>query len=110
MQAKQAAQAVACFAALAQATRLAIFRALVQAGPDGLAAGAIAQILGLAPSTLSFHLAHLAKAGVVIAAPQGRQIIYTAGFAQLDWLSHYLLENCCSGRYCPPAGATKKPC
>jgi DNA-binding transcriptional ArsR family regulator len=85
------------FAALGHETRLAIFRLLVQAGPDGLAAGAIVESLGLAPATASFHLAHLARVGLIAAAPQGRFIYYAADYGAIDDLIAYLTENCCQG-------------
>jgi DNA-binding transcriptional ArsR family regulator len=94
--------AVDALAALAQGTRLAIYRLLVQSGPDGLAAGAIGEKLELAPATLSFHLAHLARAGLVQSRPDGRFIIYSADFAQMDTLVGFLTENCCGGKACAP--------
>jgi ArsR family transcriptional regulator, arsenate/arsenite/antimonite-responsive transcriptional repressor len=100
-------QAVEALAALAQEARLAIFRRLVQAGPAGLPAGEIAQALEIPPSTLSFHLAHLSKAGVVTSTQQGRQVIYAPAFERIESLTSYLMENCCSGGYCPPANAVK---
>jgi ArsR family transcriptional regulator len=97
-------QAVDALAALAQGTRLAIYRLLVQSGPAGLAAGAVGEKLDLAPATLSFHLAHLARAGLVQSRPDGRFIIYSADFAQMDTLVGFLTENCCGGgRACAPA-------
>lgn len=84
-------------AALAQENRLAIFRLLVATGPKGLAAGAIADALGLAAPTLSFHLAHLARAGLVSARQEGRFIYYSANFAAMDALIADLIENCCQG-------------
>nr|WP_126447545.1 metalloregulator ArsR/SmtB family transcription factor [Sulfuricystis multivorans] len=84
-------------AALAQENRLAIFRLLVATGPEGLAAGAIADALGLAAPTLSFHLAHLARAGLVSARQEGRFIYYSANFAAMDALIAVLTENCCQG-------------
>jgi ArsR family transcriptional regulator, arsenate/arsenite/antimonite-responsive transcriptional repressor len=85
------------FAALGHETRLAIFRLLVQAGPDGLAAGSIVESLALAPATASFHLAHLSRVGLIAAAPQGRFIYYAADFGAIDDLIAYLTENCCQG-------------
>lgn len=95
-------QAVDALAALAQGTRLAIYRLLVQSGPAGLAAGAIGEKLELAPATLSFHLAHLARAGLVQSRPDGRFIIYSADFARMDTLVGFLTENCCGGKACAP--------
>jgi len=91
--------------ALAQPSRLAIYRALVQAGPEGRPAGAIAAALGLPAATLSFHLAQLAHAGLVQGRQQGRFIIYTADFAAMSGLVGYLTENCCGGAECGPAAA-----
>ena len=87
-------------AALAQTHRLAAFRALVQAGHDGLAAGALAEAVGLAPSALSFHLAHLSRAGLISCQRDGRRLIYAADFAAMDALVGYLTENCCGGTSC----------
>lgn len=94
--------AVTALAALAQESRLAVFRALVQAGPLGLAAGRIAELLGVPPSSLSFHLKELAHAGLVDATPQGRFVIYTARYAQMNALVAFLTENCCGGNPCTP--------
>ena len=91
---------LAALGALAQETRLAIFRLLVEQGPAGLAAGAIAERLDLAPATLSFHLKELAQARLVIARPEGRFIHYRANFDAMTGLVSYLTENCC--RICTP--------
>jgi DNA-binding transcriptional ArsR family regulator len=99
-------QAVDALAALAQGTRLAVYRLLVGAGEEGMAAGAIGEKLDLAPATLSFHLAHLARAGLVQSRPDGRFIIYSADFARMDTLVGFLTENCCGGRACAPAHRT----
>lgn len=90
-------------AALAQPHRLAVFRLLVIAGPDGRAAGAIAGDLGLPASSLSFHLAHLKRAGLVTAVRDGRSLRYAADFAAMRGLVDFLTENCCSGGACAPA-------
>ena len=87
--------AVIALAALAQDTRLAIFRLLVEAGPAGVPAGGIAAQLGIAAPTLSFHLKELAHAGLVEAEPQGRFIVYRADFNAMNALVGYLTENCC---------------
>ncbi len=92
-----AARAVDTLAALAQETRLAIFRLLVEDGPEGRNAGAIAAALDIPPATLSFHIAHLARAGLVSARQEGRFIFYTADFAAMDDLIAYLTDNCCQG-------------
>ena len=96
-------KAVDALAALAQGTRLAVFRLLVEAGPEGLPAGAVGEKLGLPPATLSFHLAHLARAGLVRSRQEGRYVIYSASFDEVNALVGYLTENCCGGRSCAPA-------
>jgi ArsR family transcriptional regulator, arsenate/arsenite/antimonite-responsive transcriptional repressor len=101
-------QAVEALAALAQRSRLAIFRALVEAGRDGLAAGLIAQKLDLPPATLSFHLAQLVRAGLVRSQQDGRFVIYSASFDCMDALITYLTENCCGGRTCGAAPARQR--
>ncbi|MEO5641013.1 MAG: metalloregulator ArsR/SmtB family transcription factor [Sphingomicrobium sp.] len=95
--------AVASLAALAQEHRLALFRALVQAGKDGMAAGALADTLGLPNSSLSFHLAQLTRAGLIVQRRAGRSLIYSADYAAMDRLVAYLMENCCGGASCLPA-------
>ena len=89
--------AVKLIAAIAQEARLDIFRLLVQAGPEGLAAGSIAERLGIPTSTLSFHLKELANAGLIAAKPQSRFIYYSANYAAMNALLAYLTENCCAG-------------
>jgi DNA-binding transcriptional ArsR family regulator len=91
---------VAALAALAQETRLGIFRLLVQAGPDGMAAGEIARRLDLAPATLSFHLAQLSHAGLLESRRESRSIIYAPNFAEINGLIGYLVDNCCEGSSC----------
>lgn len=93
---------VRALSALAQDHRLATFRLLVQAGPDGLAAGVLAERLGLPASSMSFHLAQLSHAGLVTQRRQSRSIIYTADYAAMGALMAYLTENCCGGASCPP--------
>lgn len=93
---------ISALAALAQESRLAIFRLLVQAGPAGLAAGQIAERLGLAPSSLSFHLKELTHARLVTARHAGRFIIYSTDFTTMNDLLGYLSENCCGGEPCLP--------
>lgn len=106
-------QAVEALGALAQGTRLAIFRVLVEAGPEGLAAGRIGEKLDLPPATLSFHLSQLARAGVAKSRSEGRFVIYSADFAATNDLVAFLTENCCKGAYCgpalPPHGIVKMP-
>lgn len=92
--------AVAQLAALAQENRLAIFRLLVQAGPEGLSAGRIAENLGLANATLSFHLRTLSQADLLHATQEGRFIRYAANFAVMNTLIAFLGENCCAGTPC----------
>jgi ArsR family transcriptional regulator, arsenate/arsenite/antimonite-responsive transcriptional repressor len=89
--------AVRVLEALAQETRLSIFRALVQAGPEGVAAGAIAEAVGAPASTLSFHLKGLAAAGLVKARQEGRFIYYAANYAEMSELIAFLTEKCCQG-------------
>ncbi len=89
--------AVAALAALAQETRLAIYRLLVQAGPEGLAAGAIAERLDVSPATLSFHLKELARAGLVTPRNSARFIYYSAHFERMAALMTYLTQHCCQG-------------
>jgi len=94
---------IAALAALAQESRLGIFRLLVEAGPAGLPVGAIAEQLGLANATLSFHLKELTSAGLTIATPNGRSIIYSANFVTMNEVIGYLTENCCAGSSCSPS-------
>ncbi|MEW5966098.1 MAG: metalloregulator ArsR/SmtB family transcription factor [Pseudomonadota bacterium] len=94
--------AVTALAALAQESRLAIFRTLVQAGPEGLAAGRIGELTGIAPSSLSFHLKELSHAGMLDSRQAGRFVIYTANFATMNALLGFLTENCCGGNPCAP--------
>lgn len=88
--------------ALANEHRLAVFRLLVQAGPQGRSAGAIAEKLGLPASSLSFHLAHLTRAGLIIQRRESRSLIYSADFASMNGLIGFLTENCCGGSSCAP--------
>jgi ArsR family transcriptional regulator, arsenate/arsenite/antimonite-responsive transcriptional repressor len=96
-------QALQSLSALAQESRLAIFRLLVQAGPGGMAAGAIGEKLDLPPATLSFHLAGLTRAGLAQSRQEGRFVIYSAGFENMNALVEFLTENCCGGAACIPA-------
>ena len=89
--------AVTRLAALAQASRLSVFRLLVEEGPDGMAAGEIAERLGVAPNTLSFHLKELSNAGLLKSRPEGRFIYYAPDFKAMNGLLEYLTENCCAG-------------
>jgi ArsR family transcriptional regulator, arsenate/arsenite/antimonite-responsive transcriptional repressor len=89
--------------ALAHDTRLRAFRLLVEAGPEGLPAGSIGDKLSLPAATLSFHLAHLARAGLARSRQDGRFVIYSADFQSTNELVGFLTENCCGGRSCAPA-------
>jgi ArsR family transcriptional regulator len=89
--------AVAALAALAQDSRLDVFRLLVRAGPDGLSAGQVAAALELAPNTLTFHFDRLRHAGLVTVRRAGRSMIYAARFDSMRALLAYLTENCCQG-------------
>ncbi|MEX6632942.1 ArsR/SmtB family transcription factor [Hyphococcus lacteus] len=96
--------AVSAFSALAQETRLSTLKLLVRAGPNGMAAGAIANALGLAAPTLSFHLKELERAELIHARKDGRSIIYAADYGGLRDLIEFLLADCCGGdkRLCGP--------
>ena len=94
--------AIKSLGALAQETRLAIYRLLVQAGPEGRAAGVIGEKLGIPPATLSFHLTQLAGARLVRSRQEGRFIYYSADFGAMNALVGFLTENCCGGNACGP--------
>jgi len=94
--------AVEALAALAQNSRLQVFRLLVQAGPEGLAASALAERLDVPANTLSFHLKTLSHADLVLARQEGRFIYYSANYRQMNALLGFLTENCCGGRSCEP--------
>ena len=96
----QSQSAVIALSALAQEHRLTLFRLLVQAGTPGLSAGAIAAELKVPNSSLSFHLAHLTRAGLIRQERQSRSLIYTANYEAMNDLVGYLLENCCGGADC----------
>ena len=98
-------QAIAALGALAQESRLAVFRLLVRAGPEGMAASKIAEQVGIAPSSLSFHLKELSIAGLVAARQEGRFVIYSASFDAMNALIGFLTDNCCGGAPCSPASA-----
>jgi ArsR family transcriptional regulator len=100
-------QVVRALAALAQESRLAVYRMLVARGPEGLSAGVIGGRLGIAPATLSFHLKELANAGLVTALTQGRYVIYSANFQGMNELLGFLTDNCCGGNPCTPVVACK---
>jgi DNA-binding transcriptional ArsR family regulator len=100
--------AVAALAALAQENRLAVFRLLVRAGIDGMAAGQVAERLGLAPNTLTFHFDRLRVAGLVSVRRDGRSMIYAARYEAMNDLIAFLTENCCQGVPCRPSAARKQ--
>ena len=95
-----ASSTIAAFGALAHEHRLAVYRLLVQAGEAGLAAGVIAMRLGLPGSSLSFHLAHLTRAGLISQRRASRSLIYTTDYAAMNALIGFLTENCCDGAPC----------
>lgn len=99
-------QALAAFAALSQETRLRILRLLVVAGPDGLAAGVIAEQAGVSASNVSFHIKELERAGLVSARRESRSILYSVDFGALNGLVRFLMEDCCAGQIglCVDAG------
>ena len=99
----ETSQAVQALSALAQGSRLSIFRLLVQAGGSGLAAGVIGEKLDLPPATLSFHLAGLTRAGLARSRQDGRFVIYSANYESMNTLVAFLTENCCGGATCAPA-------
>ncbi|MDD2914829.1 MAG: metalloregulator ArsR/SmtB family transcription factor [Gallionella sp.] len=101
----QSAQVVKALAALAQPTRLAIYRLLVECGPEGMAAGQLAEKLKVAPATMSFHFKTLSHAGLIESRQEGRFIYYAANFAAMNGMVDYLTENCCGGN----ADACKVP-
>ena len=104
------AAAIRSLAALAQEVRLRVFRALVVAGQEGLTPGAMAEQLGIAPNTLSFHLKELANADLVSQERQGRNLVYRAAFPTMNGLLAYLTENCCQGAACLTDPATSCNC
>ena len=99
--------ALAALAALAHEHRLRIFRLLVEKGPEGLPAGQIAERIGLVPSSLTFHLQHLVRAGLLSQRRVGRQLFYATDFGVMNELVGYLTENCCGGAGCRPAAAPR---
>lgn len=100
---------VNALSALAQEHRLALFRLLVQAGEQGMSAGAIADALGVPNSSLSFHLAALTKAGLIRHERQSRSLIYSADYGAMNELVGYLMENCCGGAECPTSACEAAP-
>lgn len=102
---------VTALAALAQDNRLDVYRLLVQAGPDGMAAGEVAERLGIAPNTLTFHFDRLRHAGLVSVRREGRSMIYMARYERMNGLIAFLTENCCQGvpSDCAAPSCTPKP-
>lgn len=105
----QTKEVLAALAAIAQESRLAIFRLLVQAGPQGMAASRVAEQLDIAPSSLSFHLKELSHAGLITSRSEGRFVIYSADIAVMNGLIGYLTENCCGGIPCGPSACDTAP-
>jgi ArsR family transcriptional regulator, arsenate/arsenite/antimonite-responsive transcriptional repressor len=109
----KSAAAIDAFGALAHQHRLAVYRALVKRGSAGLSAGAIAERVGLAPSSLTFHLQTLQRAGLIRQQRDGRQLIYTADFGAMNALLAYITDNCCAesgescGTACGPARGSR---
>ena len=105
-------QALDAFGALSQATRLQMVRALVVAGPDGMAAGAVGDAVGASSSSASFHLSHLERAGLVQSRRAARSIIYSANYEGLSGLIEFLMRDCCQGRpeVCAPAAVVAASC
>ena len=100
--------AVTALAALAQEARLRVFRALVGAGPEGMTPGALAAMLDIAASTLSFHLKELVHSGLVTVDRDGRNLIYRPALARMDALLGYLTDHCCQGRGCAPVRGRRR--
>jgi len=94
---------VRALSALAQESRLGVFRLLVQAGPAGLPAGKIAEMIEIPPSSLSFHLKELSYSGLLTSRQESRFVIYSANYEAMNELIAYLTENCCGGQSCLPA-------
>ncbi|ATQ73342.1 transcriptional regulator [Massilia violaceinigra] len=94
--------ALAALSALAQESRLAVFRLLIEAGPGGMSPGQIGERLGIAPSSLSFHLKELSHAGLIAPTQSGRYLIYAAHMPTMQALIDFLTENCCGGNPCGP--------
>lgn len=100
--------ALAALGALAQESRLGVFRLLVQRGPAGLAAGEISERVGVPATTLSFHLAQLSHASLVTSRRKGRSLIYAADYAGMQALMDFLMKNCCQGGACAPASPPQR--
>ena len=100
--------AVEALGALAQDSRLQVYRLLVQAGPEGLAASDIAERVKIPANTLSFHLKTLSHADLVLSRQEGRFVYYSANYEQMNALLGFLTDNCCGGRSCLPSAAPRK--
>jgi DNA-binding transcriptional ArsR family regulator len=100
--------AVEALGALAQDSRLRVYRFLVQAGPEGVAASNIAERVGIPANTLSFHLKALSHADLVVSRQEGRFIYYSANYERMNALLGFLTANCCGGRSCLPSAAPRK--
>jgi ArsR family transcriptional regulator len=98
---------ISALSALAQESRLAVFRALVQTGPEGMAATKISEQIGIPPSSLSFHLKEMTHADLVTSRQDGRFVIYAANFKTMNGLIGFLTENCCGGNSCTPVCSPK---
>lgn len=101
--------AVTALAALAQDSRLAIFRLLVQIGPEGLPAGRIGETLGIPPSSLTFHMKELSHANLVKSRQESRYVIYSANYEAMNELLAFLMENCCGGAPCLATSVPENP-
>lgn len=102
--------ALILFDTLSQETRLRVFRLLVQAGPDGLAAGVVSEQLGTPHNTMSFHLSHLANAGIVSSRKEGRSVIYSARFDVVRDLIAFMVKDCCSTEFASIRDDKRKGC
>ncbi len=99
---------IVALAALAHPARLRVFRALVVAGPKGMTPGALAEVLDVPASTLSFHLRELMRAGLTTQQRDGRSLIYRTAFDRMNGLMGYLTANCCAGEWCVEAGESER--
>jgi ArsR family transcriptional regulator, arsenate/arsenite/antimonite-responsive transcriptional repressor len=108
MESIRAPEALDAFGALSNEHRLGIFRLLVQAGPEGLPAGDIADKLGIPASSLSFHLAHLTRTGLTEQRRESRSLIYSANFDTMNGLIAFMTENCCGGASCASVSPKKR--
>lgn len=99
---------IEALSALAQESRLQVYRLLVQAGPEGMTASVLAERLGVPANTLSFHLKTLSRAGLVKFRQEGRFVRYSTNYEQMNALLAFLTESCCGGRSCAPAPVRKR--